>query len=1535
MGQSLTVDVGARTVSFEEGMRRAADVANQQMKSIGGSIDRLQNQISSISDKFAKFTGVLAGLGAGVSFTSMISSAIDAADKLEKLSQKTGITVEQLSGLAYSAKLTSTDIDGVAASTNKLAKNMVSAASGTGSQAAAFAAVGVSVKDASGKLRDSNAVLGDLAEKFKSYADGPAKAALAQELFGKSGAAMIPLLNQGREALEKQRAEAERYSGVTTEVAQRAAAFSSELSKVKMIASGVGTSIMATLLPAMEGISNVFVWLREHSNGIGAALIAAGTAALIFAAGSSTAAGAVTVLTGAFMNLTVAMLANPFGLIATAIAGAMAALYYFRDTTFQIGETTTTISEIIVGAWEYVKKAFSAVFAWIRNDLAAGEGQFASFVNFVKQLFVALWEAAKAHTNFIVRLFVSVGKTVGVVAAAIVDHFKNAFDRMKNLAVSLWDGVKKVFSGDFSFSAFTEEVAKGGARIADVGAQVKDAWVDAFNTDYVGEFVDGAKTALGGVVESLAAVGKEAKKFNDELNGDKPDAPMTGGSGFAAFAENIDKRLAYVIAGYEKEFQAFKDIEERKQMMLKHQREMNAISEAAYLVAHYESQISVASENAEKLKKINDAFQSTLAEVSAPNFNKGTAEYVKQNEKIAALKEKIEKNTQEIGKAEKKVTDLVLQQSNAMELLHKAQQDFIDKIKRGSEDYSRSLKERVKDMQFETSLIGKSAVEASKLRAARALTLDLEKKLLEYDEQINVLKKFEKENEEAILEILRAKEAAIKDTAEAIKEIQKEIEKQDWSKSFDSITQSLSDALYRGFENGKSMAENFKDALINTFKTMILKPVIEFVVKNGMNMFSGGGSGFLSNLGGIFGGMFGGVNQQPNSGIYGPTPDGGNISKVPASGASFGGMFSSWLGYAAMIYAMMQENDKLFKQGWQPQGQYNDIQKELLKHFGISNLLGTGPVLGGVFMNGAIQMGLDKLLQGLGLSGRTASLLTGSALWTRAFGYKKPEMTSGGVQGTLSLGGFEGEMFQDWTAKGGWFRRDKHGTETEAMNREMRQLVNSTIGQVPKQMKELLEGFGQDFNTVFGEDWSKYFKIVLSDKGDWEDVRARLANETARVYRDMATVAVESIREGWGQYVDDLKDLEADGFYAEMSRIILSLNILDDIKGAQDKIFGVTGLIVDDFEALADSGELIYETISRLAETFEATKRLSKITGIQFAGVGLESAETRQAFVDDAGGIEALSELTGTYWNLFATEQEKFNAATDSLRDIFDGIGVEIPNTVDAFRELIAAQDMSTEAGRKLALQLMQVAPAFNDVIGAIDALSKSMDAKIGDLRRTLEMGGLDQQETYNYLKREGDDAFKSLQEATGIEDINKYFEQAMASLSQTFAMLDDEGKKAKKHDFLAQLDELEAVKNERLQAVKDSFINPSEAIEEAGKAVAQALANVAEQLGIEIDIKPFFESAARKVDLDAEATDAMTTAAMILRDAAPALELVNRIGIESQEAAGESLSVGAAEVRSALGTAIEMVSGLGAALGNIKIQVEVVNREPQVGHAY
>ena len=96
-----------------------------------------------------------------------IKGVIDAADNFSKLSQKSGVAVEALRELNYAASLSDVSTEALGNGLRKLSQNMAAAAGGGKDQAAAFAAIGVSVKSLDGSLKGADQVLKEVAAKFE------------------------------------------------------------------------------------------------------------------------------------------------------------------------------------------------------------------------------------------------------------------------------------------------------------------------------------------------------------------------------------------------------------------------------------------------------------------------------------------------------------------------------------------------------------------------------------------------------------------------------------------------------------------------------------------------------------------------------------------------------------------------------------------------------------------------------------------------------------------------------------------------------------------------------------------------------------------------------------------------------------------------------------------------------------------------------------------------------------------------------------------------------------------------------------------------------------------------------------------------------------------------------------------------------------------------------------------------------------------------------------------------------------------------
>jgi hypothetical protein len=238
----------------------------------GGVISSVKSGVKGVGDAVDSIKGklgALAGVAAVGGFAALIKQAIDTADQLNDLSKRTGIAVETLGGLGYAAKQNGVDLETVAKGVQKLAMNMAAAAGGNVEAGNTFAAMGFQIRDAAGNLKPLNDSLFELADKFKSYKDGPEKAALANEVFKKGGEALIPLLNEGGEKLRAMIEEYQRYGGVTADTAARADQFNDTLEKVHLIQGALVRSVASALLPTLQTLANIFVEIKGKGEGFG------------------------------------------------------------------------------------------------------------------------------------------------------------------------------------------------------------------------------------------------------------------------------------------------------------------------------------------------------------------------------------------------------------------------------------------------------------------------------------------------------------------------------------------------------------------------------------------------------------------------------------------------------------------------------------------------------------------------------------------------------------------------------------------------------------------------------------------------------------------------------------------------------------------------------------------------------------------------------------------------------------------------------------------------------------------------------------------------------------------------------------------------------------------------------------------------------------------------------------------------------------------------------------------------------------------
>ncbi|ATQ74859.1 hypothetical protein CR152_10235 [Massilia violaceinigra] len=199
--------------------------------------------------------GAIAGALSVAAFAGMIKGSLDAIDSLTDLSTRTRITVEDLAGLSYGAKLSGTDLEKAAASITKLATNM-------GADAEKFSKLGVTAKEPIEAFKQ-------FATVFKNIEDPQQRAALGAAVLGKSWQDAAVLLDEGGEGIAELVKRGQQLSGITTQSSADAAAFNDMLDEFGAIAAGAGARVATGLLPMLNLLAGHLLKTAEGAEEVG------------------------------------------------------------------------------------------------------------------------------------------------------------------------------------------------------------------------------------------------------------------------------------------------------------------------------------------------------------------------------------------------------------------------------------------------------------------------------------------------------------------------------------------------------------------------------------------------------------------------------------------------------------------------------------------------------------------------------------------------------------------------------------------------------------------------------------------------------------------------------------------------------------------------------------------------------------------------------------------------------------------------------------------------------------------------------------------------------------------------------------------------------------------------------------------------------------------------------------------------------------------------------------------------------------------
>lgn len=469
-------------------------------------------------------------------------------------------------------------------------------------------------------------------------------------------------------------------------------------------------------------------------------------------------------------------------------------------------------------------------------------------------------------------------------------------------------------------------------------------------------------------------------------------------------------------------------------------------------------------------------------------------------------------------------------------------------------------------------------------------------------------------------EILEARQALAdnaKETAET------------WKKTSEEISGSITDALMRGFENGKGFLENLVDTAKSLFKTMVLRPVIKAVVDpvaEGVNglVSQAGSSAFSAIMGSSLASAGGaaGLGQAFYAGMGLTTTEAG----AAASAYSSAGMGATGTALEAGSYASVGGPYALAIIGQYIMAQMNKAG-----------------------------WGRDNDRGGFAEFAANPYLYMAHTIGSRLFGHNRnTNFDATGIAGTITADGFSGQSWQDMSRKGGAFRSDKRWTDYAPLDAGAADVISSQSRLATTATLSLAKLMGEDVAEGL-KSWRHEFSVQLSDNGDLSKAGEKLAGEILKASDSLAQHLFPSL------------------------------------------------------EQLKLEGESTSQVLARLGSIFDVTNASALMLGRNwqdaFGAIGIASAAARQQLVDMSGGVDAMRNKLGTYYESYFTQTEKNQRSLELLDAQFAAMGVRLDLSKEAFRSYLedsSKVDLATEAGRKLYAGMLDLATPFSQLVDAL-----------------------------------------------------------------------------------------------------------------------------------------------------------------------------------------------------------------------------------------
>jgi tape measure domain-containing protein len=337
---------------------------------------------------------------------------------------------------------------------------------------------------------------------------------------------------------------------------------------------------------------------------------------------------------------------------------------------------------------------------------------------------------------------------------------------------------------------------------------------------------------------------------------------------------------------------------------------------------------------------------------------------------------------------------------------------------------------------------------------------------------------------------------------------------------------------------------------------------------------------------------------------------------------------------------------------------------------------------------------------------------------------------SGSVSSILA-GGLQAGQYTDTKTSGGWFHSDKYNTAVNSLGSEADDQFTKIIKNMVQGVTAAGAALGQN-----SQEFTDHLNTFVVDIGKvslkgltGEQIQQQLEAVFSKVGDDMAKYALSGL--------EDFQKV-GEGYFNTLVRVATGT----EAAGAALSVLGVKAV---DYTAIVNKQADVETEIIRqslvasetgngliaMLQNFSGTaddlisnyKDLVKVRQM-LNNVGLNGSNLSSDTLLGAGGLSTLSDGVKTFFDDFFSDAEKHAAELSNLTDAFGKLGLAVPQSKDAFKQLVLSFNDGTDAGNKMVGALLAMTGQVSEFYGKVTDTSELASSKRAIELKMIELSG-------------------------------------------------------------------------------------------------------------------------------------------------------------------------------------------------------------------